>query len=203
MATEYKMFKLTALPGTLQADSIYFTAGPNAGELNLTVTGTGGVIQRSVISHADVDAKIASAMAGNDSIKSVADIAARDALTLATSGMVLVLDASSEGDVIAGAALYFYTKSTDAFTKVSEFESLELDWAHLKDKPSSTVGDIDDAVSKKHSHTETIADIDAVTAALIGNAADTLTDISEDGNGDLSFNGKSMGKSYFEGTPEW
>lgn len=186
MATEYKLFRLTALPGTLAADSIYFTAGPNAGELNLTITGNTGAIQRSVISHAEVDVKVANAMAGNDSIKSVADIAARDALTLATSGMVLVVDASSEADVVAGAALYFYTKSTDTYTKVSEFESLELDWAHLKDKPAETVADIDEVVSN-----------------LIGNAADTLTDISEDANGDLEFNSKVMGKSYFEGTPDW
>lgn len=58
----------------------------------------------------------------------VANIDARDALqpSLTKSGFVLVVDATDDPTVDVGAALYFYDKVGDAFTKVSEYESLDL-----------------------------------------------------------------------------
>ena len=55
----------------------------------------------------------------------VADIAARDALTDLTSGdIAYVIDASADGTVTSGAALYVYNGSS--WGKISEFESLDF-----------------------------------------------------------------------------
>lgn len=59
------------------------------------------------------------------------DITARDALvagTLATNGnaFVYVTDASADGTVTAGGALYLFNDTGDTFVKVSEAESLDV-----------------------------------------------------------------------------
>lgn len=116
--------------------------------------------------------------------KVVADIQARDALdpaTLYESLFVYVLDATSDPDVVSGAALYIYAEDHNApgtykWFKVAETESLDvqLQWADILGKPTSSVADIDDAVAKRHTHSnKTELDL-----------------ISEDGtSGNLTYNG--------------
>lgn len=94
--------------------------------------------------------------------KVVADIQARDALdpaTLYESLFIYVLDASADTDVTSGAALYIYAEDTASpgtykWYKVAETESLDvqLQWSDILGKPTSSVADIDDAVTKRHTH---------------------------------------------------
>lgn len=58
----------------------------------------------------------------------VANIAARDALqpSLTKSGFVLVTDATDDATVTLGAALYFFDIVGGTFTKVSEYESMDV-----------------------------------------------------------------------------
>lgn len=101
-----------------------------------------------------------SALAGKPAVEIVADIAARDALTGVISGTLCwVEDATADSTVDDGAAAYLArvdeNDGTVTWVKVAEAESLDvvLSWANIKDKPTSSVADIDDAVAKKHSHT--------------------------------------------------
>lgn len=83
----------------------------------------------------------------------VADITARDAITDKFSGLhVWVVDASGDATVTSGGAEYIWTGS--AWAKLTEAENLDVSvsWADISGKPTSTVADIDSAVSLKHSH---------------------------------------------------
>lgn len=71
-----------------------------------------------------------------------------------------VADATGDTTVEKGGALYLAKALTETtpkkavWEKISESESLDviLDWAKIVGKPTSTVTEIDDAVTKKHSH---------------------------------------------------
>ncbi|MGE4532092.1 hypothetical protein [Halomonas sp.] len=175
MAT-LKLYRETALPGTLEANSMYFVAPAGSPDyVELYVTGnTAGAVRR-IIKEDDVQALIDASLAGFGEIEVVADIAARDALTLTSNAQVLVLDASADTTVDSGAATYVYRSSDSSWTKISEAESLDLalTWAALDGKPSSAVADIDDAVTKRHTHANKTE----------------LDKIGEDGSGNLTYNG--------------
>ena len=96
-----------------------------------------------------------------------ADIAAMLASTGVEPGqLVWVNDASGDTTVTSGWAIYRkrvgvgidYTDLA-GWTKVAESEGLDVvvQWANIQGKPSSAVADIDDAVTKKHAHTDLTA----------------------------------------------
>lgn len=118
----------------------------------------------------------------------VADITARDALNPTKNTAALVLNATGDVTVAAGSAMYVWVQSNTAWTKVSEFESLDLtlNWASIANKPTSSVANIDDAVTKRHTHANTAA-LDLLTA---------------DGNGQLMYNGANIGL-VLSGTVDW
>lgn len=83
----------------------------------------------------------------------VADITARNAVSDKFSGLhVWVTNASADATVTSGAAEYIWNGS--AWIKISETESLDVtvNWADITSKPSSTVANIDSAVTSKHTH---------------------------------------------------
>lgn len=85
----------------------------------------------------------------------VNDISARDSLEGVNVGdLCFVKDASGDPTVESGYALYIYQEDS-TWSKISEQEGLDIvfSWEELEGKPSSSVGDIDDAVSKRHEHT--------------------------------------------------
>lgn len=90
----------------------------------------------------------------------VDNIQQRDAIPtqdLYESLMVYVLDASADQTVTSGAALYICVDNEGSFiwNKVSDFESMDLvvNWESIQNKPSSTVTQIDQAVTNSHTHT--------------------------------------------------
>jgi len=106
---------------------------------------------------------------GKSTSKVVTTIAARNALTgMAAGDIAYVTDATGDSTVDDGGATYIYSGS--AWVKIAEWESMDvvLAWANITGKPASTTANIDDAVSKKHTHTNQ-AQLDGITAALIGN----------------------------------
>lgn len=176
MAT-LKMYRESALPGTLEANSIYYIAPASAPDhVEIYVTGNSGSVVKRVLNEADIQALIdASVGEIGNSLEIVDDIAARDALSLTENTLVLVLDASSDSTVTSSSATYAYRVSDDSWTKISESESMDLvlSWDNLEDKPSSSVVDIDDAVTKRHTHSNKTQ----------------LDKIDEDGDGYLTYNG--------------
>lgn len=175
MAT-YRIYKETALPGSLTAHSIYLIApAAHPGYLEIYVTDAAGTAHRRTPTIPDIEGLIADALGSVSQIEIVDNIAARDALTVYNGLQALVLDASADATVDAGAATYIYRSSTTSWIKISEAESLDvaITWAALSRKPTSAVADIDDAVTKRHTHTNKTQ----------------LDKIGEDVNGDFTYNG--------------
>lgn len=123
------------------------------------------------------------AIANKAPVLKAADITARDALTdVIDSQLCWVIDASDDATVTSGAALYLSTVSGQivTWTKMAEVESMDLvvNWADIQNKPSSTVAQIDQAVTDSHTHSN----------------ASVLNGLSSNGtSGNLVFNNVELG----------
>jgi hypothetical protein len=154
---QLKFFKVTSLPSTLEADSIYFVQNATFCESYVT---TGAAEPRSLGNSAMINALIADALNSLPSsgapVLFAADIAARDALepSLEQAVFVLVQNASGDPTVTTGAAMYAWNPATTSWLKVAEYESMDvtLTWDALQGKPTSTPAQIDSAVGMAHSH---------------------------------------------------
>lgn len=160
--------RVNALPETLAAETIYLVK--TGTELTLTVTGATGAVIATTVSKADVNDAVTTAIGYLDMSNNIvfaADIAARNALNLSKSSFVYVADATADETVSAGAAMYLFKFGAieNAWHKVTEYESLDLvlNWDNVTGKPNSSVADIDDAVTKRHSHAN-MAVLDLLTA---------------------------------------
>lgn len=185
MAT-YQVFKETTLPGTLQANSIYLVApAAKPDYVEMYVTGSSASTVKRIINDVDVQDMIDTSVASQTQLEVVTDITARNALTPTRNMTVLVLNATGDATVASGAATYVYRLSTTSWTKISEAESMDLSitWASITGKPTSAVVDIDDAVTKRHTHANLTQ----------------LNKIGEDGNGDLTYNG-ALPKTAWQST---
>ncbi len=116
-------YKVNALPGSPVADAVYFVA--NSGIAETYVTDSSGTAKQ-VGNSAMIEAKIAAALADHDETVVVADITARDALSPAKNLTVWVLDASDDGTVTSGAALYLYQETGDTWHKLAEAEAMDI-----------------------------------------------------------------------------
>lgn len=153
----FKVFRETALPGELQPYSIYFIApSGDSDHVEIVVTNNNGTASRHVINKTEIQAMIDASMAsaGANDLVIVADITARDALTPDGNLYAYVTDATGDSTVESGGATYLYNHATSTWLKVSEAESMDvvLDWSKIQNGPSSTPANIDDAVTKRHSH---------------------------------------------------
>jgi len=174
--TAYKVFKETSLPSTLESNSIYLVAPAARPDfVEMYVTGTSPSNVKRVIDQSDVQSLIDETLDGFNRLKIVADIAERDSLNLSQIHQVLVLDATGDGSVDSGAATYVYDPDTSAFRKISEAESLDLNitFSNIEGGPSSSAGDIDNAVSIAHTHAN----------------KSELDKIGQDGSGRLLYDG--------------
>ena len=151
-----KIFKEVALPSELQANSIYFVAPestPDYVEIYITGIGPSGVNNLHVVD----------------------TITERDALNPIENIIVLVTDATADTTVTAGGATYVYDVAKTTWKKIGETESMDLilSWDNINGRPTSDVADIDDAVTKRHTH---------ANKAL-------LDKVDEDENGDFTYGG--------------
>lgn len=176
-----KIFKETALPQSLQTNSLYFIAPPAKPDyVEIYVTGTDSAVVKRVLNQSDVEALIATAIAGVgpsgiNNLHVVDNIADRDALAPTENIIVLVTDATGDNTVSSGGATYVYDVSKTLWKKIGETESMDLvlSWNNINNRPTSAVADIDDAVTKRHAHTNKLS----------------LDKIGEDQNGDFTYNG--------------
>lgn len=183
--TTLKIYRETALPGTLAASAIYLIAPTGSPELlEIVVSDAAGTTSRHVINKAEIQALIDASMAsaGANNLVIVADIAARDALTPDTNIQVYVVDATGDSTVASGGATYLYNFSATTWLKINESESMDvvLSWAGIAGRPSSAVADIDDAVTKRHTH-----------------ANKTQLDlIDQNGDGEMTYDGVQVKTEY-------
>ena len=171
-----KFSKVTTLPAVLEGHTMYMVAPvakPNHVEFYVT-SADASVIKR-IVNIDDIQAMINSSISASNAFEIVDNIAARNALALSGNKFVLVLDATGDPTVTAGAATYAWRSSTSAWVKISEYESLDvvIDWAAIQNKPTSPVADIDTAVAQRHVHANFTE----------------LNKIGEDLNGDLQYAG--------------
>jgi len=166
--------RVAVLPSVenLISNTVYFVKGATSTTMELVMVGSSTNEVRHVINQAEIAQMIANSVAEFSKPRVVAGIAERDALVLTTNTLVMVKDATGDGTVTSGAALYFYdtdaTLPADVWTKVSEYESLDvvMRWENIVGRPTASAADIDDAVSKRHTHAN-LADLD-----LIGTSAE-------------------------------
>lgn len=146
-------YKVTSLPTTLVADSLYFVENNGYAESYLT-NNTG--LARSIGNTEMINTLIAEALSQFETggVVIAADIAERDALTLAVNTLVLVIDATGDPTVSAGAALYVYNVSAQEYIKVAEYESMDVivQWTSIQGRPTSSPSEIDQAVADRHTH---------------------------------------------------
>lgn len=149
--------RVLALPGTIVGSTLYIVKSAEAGLAEVYFSNNDGSEVRHIINKGEIEALVAAAAGNISQIEIVANIAARATLapTLTKNTLVLVVDATGDVTVAAGAALYIYDFGATTFTKVSEFESLDvnLTWANIQNKPVSSVAAIDLAVTESHTHT--------------------------------------------------
>lgn len=183
----FKTYKLTAVPTTYGPDELYFISGTGANEMEMYLSNSAGTALRRLPTIADINALITAAQASANSIEIAQDIPERNGYTFTKNTTVLVLDASADPTVASGAATYIWNNTTGAYNKIAEHESqdLALTWAALTGGPTSTPVNIDDAVSKRHEHSN------LTQLELIG----------QDANGDMTYNGE-LPKTAWEST-DW
>lgn len=154
----YKLHRVTVLPGTLEAESLYFVTHASRPELvEIVVTGNTGTVIRKVIDTSTVQAMIDASLATQASTTVYSTFAEMPAPStgIREGSTAFVVDASDDPTVVSGGATYILRHTpTPSWVKISESESLDLSlsWASLTGKPSSPVAEIDDAVSKRHTH---------------------------------------------------
>lgn len=171
--------RVNSLPATLEASSIYYVSNVVNPELvEIYMTGNNPETVKRTVNRADVDAWINLALADIElsSVLIVATIAERDALVLDRSTLVLVIDATGDSSVKTGAATYVYNASAQSFTKISEFESLDLvlSWDGITDGPESTPEQIDQSVLQAHAHAN----------------SGQLAKVDQDAQGEFTYNGQ-------------
>jgi hypothetical protein len=176
----YKIYKETALPGVLQANSIYLVAPAGSPQfVEMYVTGTTASTVKRIVTNTDVQNMINSTIAGANELLIVNNIGARDALNnptpMPTAKFVYVVDATADTTVASGGATYLWNNNTATWVKTSEGESMDaiLQWDKIQGRPTSTVAAIDDAVAKVHVHSNKTQ----------------LDKVGEDGQGNFTYNG--------------
>lgn len=112
---------------------------------------------------------------GVNNLHVVDTITERDALNPTENIIVLVTDATADTTITAGGATYVYDVEKTTWKKIGETESMDLilSWNNINGRPTSAVDDIDDAVTKRHTHEN--------------NAL--LDKVGEDENGDFTYGG--------------
>lgn len=169
MATvELQQFKVTALPTTLVANAIYYVSSFLTPTLvDIYVVDALGAATKHTLNTTDVNALINSALATNQQLSIVSNIAERNLLTPIKPVWVYVEDATADTSVASGGATYLYNPAAFNWVKASEAESLDiaLNWASLQNKPVASVSAIDAAVVASHTHDNLLA-LAAVTTPL-------------------------------------
>lgn len=176
--------KVTALPETLVGNTCYIVKPTTGLQAELYFTSSDGTSVYHLPNKNDIQAMIESAIAaipgGGSGVSEVifaTNIADRDSKVFINNAMVLVQDATADLTVGSGSALYFYNAASTSYYKIAEYESMDLvfNWNTLLNKPTSSVAEIDEAVSMRHEH----ANIEILSA--LGKTVDnTLTFLGQE-----------------------
>jgi hypothetical protein len=150
-----KIYRETALPGTLEPSAIYLIAPPGSPQyVEMYVSNATASAAKRILKESDVQAMISSAMSAVNELTVVADIAARNALAPTRTMYVFVRNATADVTVASGGATYLYDLANTVWVKVSEAEGLDVtfNWASLAGRPTASTAAIDATVLAAHTH---------------------------------------------------
>ena len=117
---EFRIAKVTALPGTLTAHTIYLVAPPARPDyVEMYVTGSSASVVKRMLREQDVQGLIDTSLSGLSAIQVVATIAERNALALTVNTQVLVLDATGDPTVASGAATYVWRAAASTWRGIT------------------------------------------------------------------------------------
>ena len=188
MAAKFTIVRCLELPTPLAASTMYIRKVADNKPIEIYFSNSDGSEAFPTLTESYVAQMIAGVSPGGGSLYVVPDITARDALSLAGNAMVMVLDATGDTAVHSGAALYVYQFSTTTFLLIAKYESLDITWDKVTGRPVSTPAEIDDAVSKAHTHTNQMV----------------LDQLGVNTGGQLTFDGATVGSGDVTVvTPEW
>lgn len=184
---------MNQLPETLEANAFYYVndEASNSVAAYVTTANDGAIVAKRIgQSNTEINSLIDAKLQIHNSLKIVANIAERDlvAESLERSILVLVADATDDETVGVGAALYAYDAEEDTFTKIAEYESMdvELTWDSIEGRPASSVEDIDDAVTRRHSHAnKEILDLVDEDSLITEDERTKLGEITDTGSGNI------------------
>lgn len=180
-----------------EPNCIYLEKGASDTYFNIFVTGATADVYSRSFNGDDAAAIISNGLTNSASFETVANIEIRDRLlsegAYKTNSLVLVEDASGDPTFEgSGGMAYLFNKVTQVFTPVFRIglrPDDPPDWGEVKNKPQSSVEQIDQAVDKTHTH---------------GNS-DVLDDLSEFAIEDkafLTYKGMAVGVPFVL-YPDW
>jgi len=149
---ELKFHKVTSLPGSLDPNAVYFVQNNTYAESYIT---SSSGVARSIGNSAMINTLIAAQLSSINTTRVVNDITARNALAPSVVTLAYVINATGDVTVSTGGATYVFNPGTSTWTKIAEFESLDmvLSWANITGKPTFSPANIDLAVTNSHTHT--------------------------------------------------
>jgi len=149
------LFKVVTLPdsGDLVASSIYFCYSGQY--IEVFVTGDDAVAHPAGNSGM-ITQLINSLISSTTSVFYVPDIASRNSLQPSLNVICYVVDATGDPSVSSGSALYVYEFSTQIWHKIFDNSSIQVSWDSIINGPTSSPANIDDAVSKRHTHSNKV-----------------------------------------------
>lgn len=168
--------QVAALPATLLPHTVYMVKSAQTGLMELFVTGANAAEPRHIINRDEINTMITNAVSSATAMRFANTIAERDAIILPQNGLVLVRDATGDATVTSGAALYTYdaekvlgASETNAnrYSKIAEYESLDLTWNSIVGGPNSSAAEVDEAVSRRHIHANKVQ-LDLITERADG-----------------------------------
>lgn len=136
-----KFHRVSNSSSATESNSVYFVASQQGGQKvgkEIIVVGSDGS-KVSFASQEAINKAIEDGLKVANSVEVVQDITARDALktSLKSNTSILVKDATGDPTVKAGAALYIFLVSDKSFTKIAEYESMDLEftWSNIQNIP--------------------------------------------------------------------
>ena len=183
---QFKIHRVTALPEPLEAYAVYLVAPPGVEDyVEMYVVNSTGTKARRIIKESDIKTLIDTAI--QDKVKPISEIrVVADGKALgeldSTAVFAYVKDAKTVpgSEVKDGGATFI--RDGLSWVKVAEAESLDvvLKWDDIQGKPSASKEDIDDAVTKKHTHTNKTQ----------------LDKVDEDENGNFTYGGNPVATAW-------
>ena len=177
--SKFTIMRVTSLPSTITPSTMYILKQPTSQVAEVYFSNNNGSQLVSGITEQFITDKFASLLAtGMGEIQIVDTINDRNRVTKNGNSLIMVIDATGDEFGSTGTVLYLYRAVNASYFRVSVFDGNQdgvssggggaggpVWWDSILGKPSSTPVQIDDAVSKAHTHSnQAVLDRIGVTA---------------------------------------